>query len=517
MLKSIQALALTAALAACATRGGAAEQKAEPSKSPAPATPAAAAAAKPTAETKPAATPATAKPQPAAPVAKPATAATNPPVPTTKPAATAVKPVSFKSDIAPLLVLNCLACHGTADPKGDYQLHTFAMLMTPGSSADPPVTPGKPEASELLRLLTSDEPEERMPKDGDAFTAEQIALVKRWIVEGAKYDGGDVKAELVAIVPRKPHPNPPEAYRVAVPATAVAFDPAGKELAVGGYHEITIWNPADGKLLRRIKDVEQRVLGLAYSADGKTLAAAAGTPGVSGEAALYDAAKGTLIRRLGTMSDVATSIVYSPDGKSIAVSSADRSIRIYDAATGKETLLIEDHADWVMCAAWSADGKQLISGSRDKTSKVFDVKTGDSTTTYPGHGETVLGAAFAPDGKSVLTCGADKRIHVWNPADGKQTATIAGFGGEVFRVLVVGDEIWSCSADKTARRHKLADRSQVFSFTGHGDYVFSLAVHPTTKRLATGGFDGEVKIWNLADNKTVTSFRAAPGLTVAGK
>jgi len=178
-------------------------------------------------------------------------------------------------------------------------------------------------------------------------------------------------------------------------------------------------------------------------------------------------------------------------------------------------LLIEDHADWVMAIAWSDDGKQLVSGSRDKTVKIFDAESGESVTTYPGHGETVLGVAFAPDGKSVLSSGADKKIHVWNPADAKQIATITGFAGEVYRVVIVDGEIWSCSADKTAKRHQLSDRKVLGDFKGHADYVFSLAVHSASKRLATGGFDGEVKIWNTADAKSTLSFRAAPGLVVA--
>lgn len=457
----------------------------------------------------------------AKPAAKPAAVAK--PAEPAKPAAAPAKPVevakagtvSFKADIAPLLVKNCLACHGASDPKGDYQLHTFALLMKAGSSADAPVTAGNPDKSELLRLIASDEKEERMPKDGDKLPADQIALIKRWIAEGAKYDGGaDTKAELVSIMPRKAHVNPPEAYRMAVPVTALAFATDGKELAAGGYNEITVWNPTDGKLVRRIKDVEQRVFGLAYSNDGKLLAAAGGTPGVSGEAALYDPVKGTLVRRLGTMSDVALGCAFSPDGKSLAVCSADRSIRVYDVATGAEKLLIEDHADWVMTVAWSADGTKLVSGSRDKTSKLFDVKTGDSITTFPGHGETVLSAAFAPDGKSVITGGSDKRIQIWNPTDGKSIKVVAA-GGDVYRLFVADNEIWSCSSDKTAKRHKLADYAIAATLTGHADYVFSLALHSASKRAATGGFDGEVKIWDVETNKPLITFSAAPGLVIA--
>ncbi|MCE9608177.1 MAG: hypothetical protein K8U03_25105 [Planctomycetia bacterium] len=483
--------------------------------------------AKPVAAKPEATKPAPAKTEVAKPAAKPEAPKSEPPKPAVvakpevKPAAAPAAPttgnaklVSFKAEIAPLLVKNCLACHGASDPKGDYQLHTFALLMKAGSGSEPLVAAGKPEKSEFLRLLTSKEKEERMPKDGDPLPAEQIALITRWIAEGAKYDGGDAKAELVSIVPRKAHAAPPEAYRMAVPVTSLAFDPSGKELAAGGYHEITVWNPVDGKLVRRIKDVEQRVFGLAYSTDGKLLAAAAGTPGVSGEAALYDPAKGTLVRRLGSMSDVALGVAFSPDGKRLAVCSADRSIRLYDVASGAETLLIEDHADWVMTVAWSADGTKLVSGSRDKTSKLFDVKTGDSITTYPGHGETVLSAAFAPDGKSVLTGGSDKKIHIWSPTDGKKINQIAS-GGDVYRLQIADGEIWSCSGDKTAKRNKLTDYAAIASLTGHADYVFSLALSSATKRVATGGFDGEVKIWDTETNKPVVSFSAAPGLVVA--
>jgi len=45
--------------------------------------------------------------------------------------------------------------------------------------------------------------------------------------------------------------------------------------------------------------------------------------------------------------------------------------------------------------------------------------------------------------------------------------------------------------------------------------VFSLSLHSASKRLATGGFDGEVKIWDTATNKPILSFSAAPGLVIA--
>lgn len=415
-------------------------------------------------------------------------------------------PVSFTKDIAPILVKYCQACHGKTEPMGEYQVNTYELAMKEGI-----VTPGKPDESDLLYRLTEADPEVRMPQDADPLAPEQIDLFRRWIADGAKYDNKDPKAELVSIVPKLVHPEAPAAYRVPIPITAVALSPDGKELAVGGYNEITIWNPADGTLARRIKNVAQRTYGLTYSPDGKLLAAASGTPAQLGEVRLYNPADGALVKDLGAMSDVAFDVAFNPAGDKLAACAADRSIRVYDVATGKEERLIEDHADWVMAIAWSPDGSQLASASRDKTSKQFDVKTGDSLATYPGHGESVFGVSFTADGKQIVSAGADRKIHVWNPADGKKAAEISGFGLDVYQLSLENGQIFTCSGDKTARQFAADTRKAVRTYSGHSDWVYTLSYNAATARLATGSYDGEVRIWNTEDGKLVTAFKAAPG------
>jgi hypothetical protein len=424
-------------------------------------------------------------------------------------------PVSFTKDVAPILVKNCQACHGASDPKGGFQLHTFAALQKPGDSGSPPLTAGQPEASELFRRISTDDADLRMPQDSDPLPAEQIELLRRWIAEGAAFDGGDPQATLVSIIPKLPHPAAPEAYRVPWPVTAIAFRPDGQELAIGGYHEITIWNPADGALLRRIGNVDERTYALAYNADGSLLAAASGTPGVSGEIRLYEPASGNLVRELASLSDAAFDVRFSPAFDRLAACGADRSIRVFDVASGTQQLLIEDHADWVLAIAWNHDGTRLASASRDKTSKVFDAATGESLVTFPGHGDVVYGVAFSPDGTQVLTGGANRLIHVWNPADGNKIADVGGFGGEVFRLSVAGGLLAATGADRVARLFNVGDRAAVRNFEGHADWVFALSINEATRRLATGSFDGEVRIWNLDDGAAIATFKAAPGLGVA--
>ena len=416
-------------------------------------------------------------------------------------------PVSFRAQVAPIFLRKCAGCHGAVDSQGDFQLHTFKLAM-----ADGYITPGDPDDSHLLSLLLEEDPEVRMPKDGDPLPGESIELVRRWIAEGAKYDGDDPTLPLASIVPRQPHPDPPEVYRAPIAITALAFHPQGNLLAASGYQEVTLWNVSDGTLARRITDISQRVYDLDFSPDGKLLAVAGGTPGQSGELRVVDAETGSLVRVFCTTNDVLFGAAFSPDGKRLASCGADRSIRIYDVATGEEQVLIEDHADWVLGIAWNTDGTRLASASRDKTSKLFDTTSGESLVTYPGHGAPVYDVAFNADGTQVLTCGRDKKIHVWNPADGKKIGEIAGFGLDVYGVQVSGAQIFSCSADKTAQLHKADDRSRIRVFSGHTDWIYSLSYNEPSKRLATGSYNGEIRIWNSEDGAALLSFTASPGL-----
>lgn len=430
--------------------------------------------------------------------------------------------VSFRKDVAPVLVKRCLACHGEQKFKGGYRLHTFESLMKPGKSGDVPVAAGKPQESILLQMIVSGE----MPKSADPLPKEEVDSITKWIAGGAKFDGDDLKGEIVSSVIWT-HPDPPEVYSRPFPITAIAFRPDGKELAVGGHHEITVWNAEDGTLLRRIKNVAERTYALAYSKDGSQLAAAGGTPGQLGEVRLFQSADGKLIRPVGSMSDCAFDVAFSPDGKRIAACGADHRVRVYDIATGEQDLLIDDHTDWVMGVAWSPDGGKIASASRDKTCKVFDAKTGDLLLTYPDHASTVYDIAFNADGSQAISCGGDNRIRVWHPTDQgyedkemkkkkrQHIHEISGFNGELFHLKFHDGRVFACSSDQTVRQHDAAKRNQIQQYTGHGAWVFALDYNPATKRLATGSLDGEVRIWNAEEKDAakalVATFIAAPG------
>lgn len=421
------------------------------------------------------------------------------------------EPISFRQDLARIFLQRCVGCHGPQKAEGNYRVDTFKHLLQAGDSELVPFTAGDLSESETFRRLTSDDTDERMPLDADPLPADQIAAIKQWIIEGAKFDGPDADAALATILPPPVHPDPPAVYPATLPITALAFSANGNELFVGGYHEITVWNPADGTLLRRIKNVGQRTYALCFSPDGKLLAAAGGAPGSLGEVRLYDPTNGQLINVLGTTTDVILDAAFSPDGKLLAMAGADNMIRIANVETAEKQHEIASHSDWVSAVAWNRDGTKIATGSRDKTAKVFDAKTGELLITYSGHSDAVNGVAFHDSGEEVFSASADRKIHQWKVADGKKSADVASLGGEAYRLELVDGFLFVPSADKTARQIEMASKKQVHSFGGHADWVLSTAYCNAAQRAATGTLDGRVHIWNTSDGQQVTTFVAAPG------
>ncbi|MCA9160284.1 MAG: hypothetical protein KDA72_18255, partial [Planctomycetales bacterium] len=221
------------------------------------------------------------------------------------------QPISFRSDIAPILLDNCLACHGAKLAEGGFRVDSYQELLKAGDSGETPIATASDQTSELLRRLECDV-SERMPAEAEPLTAEQIDRIKQWIAAGATFDGKDPAQTLNLVIPPATYPAAPESYVHSVPIVASRFSPDGAQVIAGGYYELTVWNVADGSLQRRIGNVGQRVFAIDFSADGQTMAVACGEPGRSGEVRLIDLASGQVQGVVARASDVAFDVAFRP-------------------------------------------------------------------------------------------------------------------------------------------------------------------------------------------------------------
>lgn len=93
------------------------------------------------------------------------------------------EPVSFRADVVPILERHCLGCHAGASPKAELDLSSRDKLLAGGASG-PGVVPGKAADSLLVRLVA----DKKMPPK-KPLAPEQIAVLRRWVDEGAIWNG----------------------------------------------------------------------------------------------------------------------------------------------------------------------------------------------------------------------------------------------------------------------------------------------------------------------------------------
>jgi hypothetical protein len=124
--------------------------------------------------------------------------------------------IQFNRDIRPILSQNCFKCHGPDknEREADLRLDTQEGLFGKALGGTP-VAPKKPSESTLLRRIKSTDPDEHMPPpdSGKELTAEQVAILERWIMAGAEWQG-----HWAYIPPERPQlsavePSPPGVIR----------------------------------------------------------------------------------------------------------------------------------------------------------------------------------------------------------------------------------------------------------------------------------------------------------------
>jgi mono/diheme cytochrome c family protein len=113
----------------------------------------------------------------------------------------AVKPtgketVSFGLHIAPILLENCGQCHINQNPRGNFSMADFRGLLR-GGDGGTPIKPGDAEASQIVKRLKGDGVDV-MPPSG-MLDDDVIKLVSKWIDEGAAFDGGGERIQMVTV------------------------------------------------------------------------------------------------------------------------------------------------------------------------------------------------------------------------------------------------------------------------------------------------------------------------------
>jgi WD40 repeat protein len=422
------------------------------------------------------------------------------------------KAISYYNDVVPILKRSCTGCHHPGKWKGELDLTTHAAFKK-GGKHGASFKEGDPKASNVIEEISGKEPS--MPKEGDPLSAAEVALIERWITEGAKDDTPAEKKNPFKIT---------EAPTYSAPGviSAMTYSPDGELLAISGYHETLLYKSDGSDLVARLIGDSPRVESVAFSKNGKLLAVSGGAPALMGEIQIWDVEKKSLIRAAPLSTDSIYGVSFSPEGDRIACGGADKSVRLINVADGKELFKFDNHSDWVFGTAFSIDGKRVLSGSRDRAMKLINASNAQLIDDINKLLENVICIARHPKEDIIAYGGEQGGVRTYRMQE-NQGRTAANNDVNLVReyerqpaavhaicyspdgaLLAVGgalDEI---------RIYKTSDGSRAGVCKGFSGAIFSLTPHPAKPLLAAGGFDGKVRVYTLPNGDETNSFVPFP-------
>lgn len=472
--------------------------------------------------------------------------------------------VSYYKEIRPIFQQHCNGCHQPAKPLGGYITTSHSDLFKAGERGKIGIVSQKPAESYLIeQIKVHENGKAEMPKNRDPLNPIQIRRITDWIAQGAK---DDTPASAKAVVVDAS--NPPK-YSAPPVVTALCYSPNGKSLAVTGYHEILLYQTDTYALQSRLIGISERVQSIAYSPDGRKLAAVGGAPGRFGEVQIWNPDAEKLLVSAPVTYDTLYGVSWSPDGKAVAFGCADNTVRAIDSLTGKQILQMGTHSDWVLATTFAQDGLHLVSVGRDMSMKLTEVATqrfvDNVTSITPGAlkgGLMTVDRRPLDDTVTIRIFGAVGQKHGVKrmqkvPPDTpgvppmKYDEILAAGSDGVPRLYKmhreqkreIGDD-----ANKIKEFEKMPGRIATVAFNGNGmkfaavssldgkgevrvydvnsgakivcekvtGPVYAVAWHPDRNLIASAGFDGIVWLHDPLSGKLVNSFVVLPKNPKAG-
>jgi WD40 repeat protein len=316
---------------------------------------------------------------------------------------------------------------------------------------------------------------------------------------------------------------------------AAVFLPGDKEVAIGGWNRLAIFNVETGAVVRELPWQYGRVFDLAVSPDGTRLLTV-GTDNSDGRPRLWEIATGKLIQTFDNLpagdamplpnlpSPCAVGVAFLPDGKRFLTAEGQVScLRSLDTSAVLHTF--DGHADCVMAIAVSSKGRYAVSGGLDQKVRVWRLpdpseavkaeklapKIGLPLQTIHTDNLPVHALAISPNEKLVAAAGGawrhgatwksgtDWDVRLFERETGKELRRLKGPTSTVHAVAFSPDGAWITAAgggDKNAYLWNVNDGKLLRTFVGHTQPVIGVTFSSDGKQLLTAGWDNTIRLWD---------------------
>ena len=311
----------------------------------------------------------------------------------------------------------------------------------------------------------------------------------------------------------------------------VKFSPNGKVIALGHQdHSIKIIDAENHTESLSLCGHKEHLFSLAFTPDGKHILSASADRTIR----VWDTSTGEQVKVLQGHEAEVGDLAIDSEGKLVISASNDKTVRIWNLQTGSVLKKFHGHRNGVGAVAFSPDESWVVTGDEGGIIKIWDASNGTELTTLLGHPGPIGSVAFSPDGRRLFSSCWHGEVNIWEPAikhthpqelkgrhrgvafsgDGKYIIT--GGKDDVIRITdtVTRDEVMhineagGCASFSPDRRHiivvdgndiKVFDSSsgnKLLTLTGHDKTIWSASYSPDGTRIASGGLDRTVRIWN---------------------
>jgi len=333
-----------------------------------------------------------------------------------------------------------------------------------------------------------------------------------------------------------------------IPGDILARSACGQYLAVSEEKDIAIWDCEKGKELKRwprrgefmLHPYGASIQG-GISNDGRLLIA----PGWQAIRCMNTETGKLLHERTAHWRGIVF-VAFSPDDRNL-ISAGDRVVRIWETKTGKPVDVFKGHSGFIFGGDITSDGKMLATASGDGTARLWDIGAREEKARFPIGLPGPCRVAFSPDRKGLMTAsltGGEKRpARIWDIPTGKERCRfgpgrslapvflpdgkrvihrrsgaisimdansgmelrsfmLASHNGDTglvlsrdSRIAVTGHpESLDSNDPRDVSLWEMASGTMIGKFEGHKAGVAALAMSRDGKLLASGSWDGTVRI-----------------------
>jgi WD40 repeat protein len=304
------------------------------------------------------------------------------------------------------------------------------------------------------------------------------------------------------------------------PVWSVAFSSDGTYLAattVPG--DVWLEDLATGQVLRFLQGPWLSAQSLAFAPGEHVLAVAGDQPTVR----LWDVDTGGERATIEAGKTFAKLVAFSPGGALMAASAREGAgeggvVTLWDRRTHHRLATLRGHHGAINALAFSPDGSRLASGDSQGVVRVWDTTTWRERTSLQAHeiGRIIQAVAFSPHGTSLVSAGLlDREVRFWDAATGAPRgvlpAPVTGVNALAFSPSSRGPTLAMARGDGIVSLWDVARRRELGTLRTRGATLQVVAFSPDGRRLATGGTDGALRLWDLTQVLPSDPFPGPPG------